>query len=174
MNNAAGIYQTDCSGFIAFLLRKVSPTHLDALPVADGRKKPRAVEYYEFIRTQPRIEDASPTGWIRVPSLVDAQPGDILAWRYVEITPGRNTGHVLIVAAAPVRLEDGVFRVEVMDSTATPHDDDTRKSNPGGGIGKGSMLFKVNAEGQTIAYQRAAGKPFHYSRVELGRMVEKR
>ena len=52
---AAGVYETDCKGLIAFLLRKISPAHLEVLPVATGRRKPRAVEYYEFFRGQPPV-----------------------------------------------------------------------------------------------------------------------
>ena len=65
---AAGVYETDCKGLIAFLLRKVSPAHLEVLPVAASRRKPRAVDYYEFFREQPAVGQSSTTGWNRPPS----------------------------------------------------------------------------------------------------------
>ncbi len=169
---AAGIYETDCKGLIAFLLRKVSPAHLAVIPAPPGRKQPRAVEYYEFFMTQPPIGQTSPTGWNHVTNLAAAWPGDVLAWRYREIVPGKNTGHVLILDAKPERLEENVYRVEVIDSTGTPHDDDTRVKG-GTGIGKGVMWFKVNAEGEAIAYRRNSEAVFKIAPIAIGRMTEK-
>jgi hypothetical protein len=168
---AAGIYETDCKGLIAFLLRKVSPTRLAVIPLAAGRRHPRAVEYYEYFREQPAVGQPSVSGWNRVPRLSDALPGDILAWRYREIVLGKNTGHVLIIDSKPERQDDDVYRVAVIDSTGTPHDDDSRP--PGGtGIGKGVMWFKVNAEGTAVAYRRNSELPFKSAPIEIGRMSE--
>lgn len=169
---AAGVYETDCKGLIAFLLRKVSPAHLEVLPVAAGRRKPRAVEYYEFFRGQSVVGEISQTGWDRVPRLVDAQPGDVLAWRYREIVLGKNTGHVLILDAKPERAGDDVFRVAVIDATGTPHDDDTR-ARGSTGIGKGTMWFKVNADGEPVAYKRNSEAGFKGAPIAIGRMGEK-
>ncbi len=169
---AAGVYETDCKGLIAFLLRKVSPAHLEVLPVAASRRKPRAVDYYEFFREQPAVGQSSTTGWNRVVTLAEAQSGDILAWRYREIIPGKNTGHVLIVDSKPERVDGDVYRVEVVDSTGTTHDDDTRPRGTSG-IGKGVMWFKVNAEGQAVGYQRNSATPFKTAPIEIGRMADK-
>ncbi len=169
---AAGVYETDCKGLIAFLLRKISPAHLAVLPVAAGRRKPRAVEYHEFFSDQPAIGHPSPTYWNRVPTLAETQPGDILAWRYREIVPGKNTGHVLIIDSTPEQVEGNVYRVEVVDSTATSHDEDTRPRGTSG-IGKGVMWFRVNADGQAVAYQRNSATPFKTAPIEIGRMADK-
>ncbi len=169
---AAGIYETDCKGLIAFLLRKVSPAHLAVIPAPAGRKQPRAVEYYEFFVVQPAVGHPSTTGWNRVPALAQALPGDVLAWRYRETTPGKSTGHVLIIDAKPERVEDNVYRVEVIDSTGTPHDDDTRVKG-GTGIGKGMMWFRVNADGQPTAYKRNSETALKSAPIAIGRMVEK-
>ncbi len=96
---AAGIYETDCKGLFAFLLRKVSPAHLAVIPAPAGRKQPRAVEYYEFFVVQPALGHPTMTGWNRVSSLSQTQAGDVLAWRYRETVPGKSTGHVLIIDA---------------------------------------------------------------------------
>lgn len=169
---AAGVYETDCKGLIAFLLRKVSPGHLEVVPVAPGRRKPRAVEYYEFFREQPETGQPSSTRWNRVPTLADTQPGDILAWRYREIVQGKNTGHVLIIDSQPERVEGDVYRVEVVDSTATSHDEDTRPRGTSG-IGRGVIWFKVNADGQAVAYQRNSATAFKTAPIEIGRMADK-
>lgn len=169
---AAGVYETDCKGLIAFLLRKISPAHLEVLPVATGRRKPRAVEYYEFFRGQPPVGQPSLTFWNRIPTLAEAQPGDILAWRYRDIILGKNTGHVLIIESKPERGEGDIYRVEVVDSTGTTHDDDTRPRGTSG-IGKGVMWFKVNSDGQAIAYQRNSMLPFKTAPIEMGRMADR-
>ena len=169
---AAGVYETDCKGLIAFLLRKVSPAHLAIIPAPAGRKQPRAVEYYEFFVTQPPIGQASLTGWNRVPSLTAVIPGDVLAWRYREIVPGKNTGHVLILDGKPEREDDGVYRIAVIDSTSTPHDEDTRPKG-GSGIGRGFMWFKVNTDGEPVAYKRNAEAGFKAAPIAIGRMSEK-
>ncbi len=172
VNAAAGVYETDCSGLIAFLLRKVSPEHLRALSVAPGRKKPRAVEYHEFFRAQPPAGAATTTGWSRVVTLAEAQPGDVLAWRHARIEPGRNTGHVVILAAAPQRVDDATFRVAVVDSTGSPHDEDTRPRGSTG-IGRGTMTFRVDAEGHPVAYRRNSAAEFRAAPIEIGRMAER-
>ncbi len=168
---AAGIYELDCSGLIAFLLRKVSEPHLRAVPVAPGRKKPRAVEYCEFFRVQPAAPE-SPTGWLRVRTFADAQSGDVLAWRYPERAPGQNTGHVVIIAEPPERIGDDVFKVAVMDSTERPHDQDTR-SRGATGLGRGVMYFRVNERGELAAYRRSSGEPWRGGNpIEIGRLVD--
>lgn len=169
---AAGVYETDCSGLIAFLLRKVSPVHFAVFPIAEGRRKPRAVEYYEFFRAQPAVGQPSASLWNRVPTLAEAQPGDILAWRHREIISGKNTGHVLIIDSVPERTEGDIFRVAVVDSTGTTHDDDTRAIDSSG-IGKGVMWFKVNPDRQAVAYERNSAMPFRAAPIEIGRMADK-
>jgi hypothetical protein len=169
---AAGIYETDCKGLIAFLLRKVSPTHLAVLPVPAGRKQPRAVEYYEFFALQPTVGQNSSSAWNRVPILANALPGDVLAWRVRDIVLGKNTGHVLIIDAKPERVDEDIFRVAVIDSTGTPHDEDTR-ARGGTGIGKGVMWFKVDAAGEPVAYQRSSDVAFKTAPIAIGRMTEK-
>jgi hypothetical protein len=169
---AAGIYETDCKGLIAFLLRKVSPAHLAVIPAPSERKQPRAVEYYEFFIVQPAVGQVSATGWNRVTALANALPGDVLAWRYRDIVPGRNTGHVLILNAKPERLDDNVYRVAVIDSTGTPHDDDSRPKG-GTGIGMGVMWFKASADGEPIAYRRNSEVGFKAAPIAIGRMSDK-
>jgi hypothetical protein len=168
---AAGIYETDCKGLIAFLLRKVSPAQLAVIPVPVGRKQPRAVEYYEFFILQPAVGQPSATGWNRVPSLANALPGDVVAWRYREIVPGKNTGHVLILVSKPERVDEDVYRVAVIASTGTPHDDDTRAKG-GTGIGKGVMWFKVGADAEPIAYRRNSEVGFKVAPIATGRMTD--
>lgn len=169
---AAGIYETDCKGLIAFLLRKVSPAHLAVIPKAPGRKQPRAVEYYEFFLLQPPVGQNTSTGWNRVPTLTGALPGDVLAWRYRDILAGKNTGHVLILDGRAERVEDGVYRIAVIDSTGTPHDEDSRPKGTSG-IGQGVLWFKVNADGEPVAYKRNAEVGFKSAPIAIGRLTDK-
>jgi hypothetical protein len=84
--------------------------------------------------------------------LMDARPGDVIAWRKEKPRPG-NTGHVVIVDQRPVLEDGGLVRVVVIDSTTKPLVDDTRAPDTSG-IGRGSMWFKIDDEGRPVAHLR--------------------
>lgn len=148
VDETAGRYDLDCSALATLILKKIAPKQLRAVRHAETTSHPRAFEFYDtFAAATGR------TGWLRVPNLLDARPGDFIAWRKVHIIPGESTGHIVIVDAAPAREINGTVRVTVIDSTNMVHAHDTRP--PGdSGIGRGTMWFTIDAAGNPVGVLR--------------------
>jgi len=110
-------------------------------------------------------------GWEAVPKLSEARRGDILAWRLAASTeePG-DTGHVVIVAQAPVRQTNSLYRVEVYDSSVIHHDDDSRPEGTNG-VGKGFITVQVDAVGEPVGFQFNSRAHFHHEPIAIGRLV---
>jgi hypothetical protein len=152
INEDTGEYYCDCSGLVGYVLnRTVGKDGTGAL--GDGRERPLAMHYEQFFAKAPTKRDRE-SRWQRVEKLVDARPGDIIAWRHEVPKPG-NTGHVVIVAARPVVEEDGLVRVVMIDSTTRPQVDDTRAKGTSG-VGRGAMWFTVDDKGRPTASIRGS------------------
>jgi hypothetical protein len=128
----SGVYDCDCNGFAAFLLRAVALSNFEEIPIdtqlGSVESRPRAFEYYDFFAS---LTPQSTGGWSRVDLLSDAGRGDTLAWRSPTIELHVDTGHVVILAETPTLDPSGEFYVvRVYDSAAQAHFDDTRM--PGG------------------------------------------
>ena len=166
-----GIYDCDCNGFVGFVLKGVAPEHYAMVPKEPSQTRPRAFEYYSFFAG---INPQSPAGWRLVDFLQDARRGDIIAWRFPEILPAHDTGHVLVVAETPRVLEFGVFAIRVYDSADAPHFDDTRGDGQGqfpSGVGSGFINFQVNVAGAPTAFQFGpADLTFHTFPIAIGRL----
>src|SRR6185295_2011192 len=93
-------------------------------------------------------------GWEHVGRIVDARPGDVIAWRHEVPKPG-NTGHVVIVDQKPVVESDGKVRVDVIDSTTLPSADITGDKGKSG-IGRRTMWFTVDKQGRAEGYIRGS------------------
>lgn len=163
IDEAKGQYYCDCSGFVGYVLNRTVAKDDPKGPLLDGDKRPVAREFEKAFEAAP-IKAPSPSivakgqgvvgRWQRIVRLVDARPGDVIAWRHAVAKPG-NTGHVVIVDAKPVVEKGGLVRVVVIDSTTKPQVDDTRAAGTSG-IGRGTMWFKVDAEGRPVAYVRGS------------------
>jgi hypothetical protein len=164
-------YEVDCSGFATIVLKAVAPRSLASVPRAAGHKRPRALEFHEAFAAAP-AEEKGAKGWRRIERLADARPGDLLAWRREEIKPGEDTGHIVIVDEAPVREDDGQFRVIVLDSTGKPHGDDTRQSGATG-VGRGTIWLTVDEAGRPAGFRwRARDGVLTRRPIAIGRAVE--
>ncbi len=176
---ALGVYDCDCNGFAAFVLRAVALQNFEAIPIdtqlGSVELRPRAFEYYDFFAS---LTSHSAGGWNRVDLLSHAERGDILAWRSPTIEPGIDTGHVVILAETPTLDSAGEFYVaRVYDSAAEAHFDDTRmpdgRASPAGttGVGSGFLNFKVDGAGRPIAYLFAppATAQYSYRPIAIGR-----
>jgi hypothetical protein len=117
--------------------------------------RPLAMDYAKGFAAAPAKAEAG-ARWLRIERLVDARPGDVIAWRHEVPKPG-NTGHVVFVAETPTVEEDGLIRVVNIDSTSRPQAEDTRAKGTSG-IGRCTMWFKVDAEGRPIAHVRGSRK----------------
>ncbi|HEY6332077.1 MAG TPA: hypothetical protein VI756_22300 [Blastocatellia bacterium] len=109
--------QTDCSGFISYVLGKSAPMHYKAVMefarrryVDDQKQKglvardgmpfyPDAKDYADFFAT---LDSNTPKhGWISVDSVWDLQQGDIIAWGKDNWDGKGNSGHVAMVIEPP-------------------------------------------------------------------------
>lgn len=166
VDEKAGSYAVDCSGFVCFVLKKLALQHYKDVPKGE-HKRPLAINFFEHFMSQPLLKR-----WRRIERLNDAQPGDLLAWRRDEQTPGENTGHIVFVDAVPVREDDGQYKVAVLDSTASPHGSDTRKDGTTG-IGRGTMWFSVDTEGRPVAYRwRSKSGTLREEAIAIGRIQD--
>jgi hypothetical protein len=169
VDEAQGKYPLDCSGLACYVLEHKFLQHYKAVRVPKGQSRPCAIDFYRFFAGLPAAPPRD--GWQRVPRLLDAWPGDVLAWKADQPKPG-STGHVVFVDSAPTAEKDGQVRVDVIDSTSSGHGGDTRK--PGQtGIGRGTMWFAVDANGQPTAYRWSSPRGKLQERaISIGRMVE--
>ena len=170
VDRAGGVYDMDCSGFVDYLLKRIAPAQFAQLRIEPGHARPRAAMYFELFK---RLHKSPLPGWEAVQKLGDARRGDIIAWQLVSSTqePG-DTGHVVIVAAAPIEQTDGLFRVEVYDSSGIRHDDDSRAEGTNG-VGKGVITFRVDAFGEPVGFQFNSRAHFHGEPIAIGRLVNR-
>jgi hypothetical protein len=166
---SAGIYDMDCSGFVDYLLKRVAPERYAQIPIEPGHARPRAAVYYHLFEglTESRIP-----GWESLKQLADVKAGDIIAWALAPSTQG-DTGHVLVVAARPVAVTTDESTVEVYDSSAILHDDDTRPEGTTG-VGRGVIMFKVDEHGIPVGFRFNSDAHLHIKPIAIGRIIEQR
>ncbi|MEM7156385.1 MAG: hypothetical protein AAF799_26265 [Myxococcota bacterium] len=143
-----GIYRWDCSGMVAWFLRKTAPKARKAL----DKKRPVARDFYRAIAKAPT--NRARNGWRRLPHIEDVRPGDMFAWKRPPGFPSRNTGHTgfALEPARKVPGLPGAYTLRILDATSLPHQDDTRTRADGGGIGEGTIMFMVDEHGRGTAY----------------------
>lgn len=163
---------TDCSGFVAWLVARVSPDDFNALLAWDGRQPHGA--YPQHSQPWPPASAYAYTGYTSDAiggnwSLVvdgtqgpkewtqSAQPGDILAWNIPEI-PGvvNDTGHVLILNSPIQSIGGGVYQVEVIDSSVLQHGNDSRQP-PTTGVGTGTIKLQNTVVLTTSVWEYSFG-----------------
>jgi hypothetical protein len=166
---SAGVFDVDCSAFVDLLLKEVAPKHLAALTTMKGHRHLLAEDYEaNFSASKP------PEGWKRITRVADAQPGDILCWKSSTHEEGdkTDTGHVMVIEVAPTLLPATnarqnpkgtgapIYAVHVIDSTVSPHGNDTRTTGQSG-IGRGTIFVEVDASGALSAFhwRSALGAP---------------
>ncbi|HEX5472305.1 MAG TPA: hypothetical protein VFW73_10480 [Lacipirellulaceae bacterium] len=172
IDETKGVYRCDCSGFVGYVLNRTVAKDVGRGPFQDGRKHPTAMEYEKSFAAAPVAENAQSgqssfasripqkgtapgrSRWQQVVRLLDARPGDVIAWRHEKPKPG-NTGHVIIVDQAPVVEKNGMVRVVEIDSTTLPWQDDTGAKH-GTGIGRRTMWFTVDKNGRPYGYVRGS------------------
>jgi hypothetical protein len=148
-----GVYHLDCSGFLCYLLGRISPEALGQVPIEAKHPRQRAVTFHTAFSS---AGTGSEQLWKKIPRLVDALPGDFIAWRKV-VTPAEgNTGHCGVIWERPVREADGTIRVRILDSCISGHGSDRRNDPKLSGLGLGTMWFVVNAKGEPVGYHWAS------------------
>lgn len=143
-----GLYQWDCSAMMSWFLRKVAPKARGALE----KKRPVARDYYRTIARASTKRTRK--GWRRLAHIEDVRPGDVFAWIRPPGFPSRNTGHTgfAMAPAQEVPGREGHYTLRIMDATSLPHDKDTRDRDGEGGIGEGTIMFRVDENGRGTGY----------------------
>jgi cell wall-associated NlpC family hydrolase len=156
--------ETDCSGFISYVLTTVARKHYEEVLDFNGGRRPRADNYAQFfaqLSSQPR------NGWLAINSVTELQPGDIIAWEsphYEKYHEG-NTGHVMMVLEQPGSIKEETVNgkkirfvgIPVIDSSSVCHfspetlppltHQDRRD-----GVGKGTVRLVLDDRNKPIAY----------------------
>jgi len=133
-----GIYIVDCSGYVDYALKTIHPYSYSNLVKLSKSEKPNSLHYYDFFTGLSSENEY----WNKVEEIEELQPGDILVFRYKNKRGRVTGGHVMVVMNKPIRVRD-TYHVNVADSAASGHSEDTRLSNDSG-IGIGTLLLKVN------------------------------
>lgn len=143
-----GVYLWDCSGMVAWMLKKTAPRARKAL----DKGRPVAADFYRHIRKAPR--NRAKNGWQRLEHIEDVRPGDVFAWKRPPDFPSKSTGHVGFAVEPPRELEKlpGVYTLRILDATSLRHDKDTRPKGGDGGWGEGTILFVTDGNGHGTAY----------------------
>ena len=164
-----GYFAFDCSSLVEWVLRDST-----AQAYSDLRRglsyRPLARDFVNYVSTLPPRVNRN--GWKRVERVVDAQPGDIIAWLKPKFIKSENTGHVAVIVLAP-RLRsphDTAYVMRIADSSRIPHEDDSRGGQPG--FGYGTILIETNpANGAPTGFSFAGSRAAHAfgSKIVIGR-----
>jgi hypothetical protein len=153
VDEARGVFDFDCSGFVAYALDRSYPDGMQAIRAAT-QDRPLASDF-------ERLMAASEAGFTRVGRAIDAEEGDIVAWLEPPEKASANTGHVMIVMGAPTASStrgDEVL-IPIADSTSTPHGAaDARTASGTTGLGRGVIGLVVDDSGAPIAYRWVGGE----------------
>lgn len=166
---ATGRYDYDCSGFIDYTLGQVSPAALAEIPTTASARRALAQDFEGFFS---RLGPGDPQ-WTRVTTVPEIRPGDVVAWLISPDTQSRDTGHVMIAATAPEAdpTISGAYRLQIIDSTTSPHADDSR-TNGATGLGTGWIGLAVDAQGRPTGFYWQAGRePDEPTTIAIGRLT---
>ena len=153
--------RTVCSSFITRLLKQAYGHGTDDIKRWFGSASPTADLYYQAI--------SSGNGFKQIASISLVKVGDLIAIDYHRgqsadyESPSQSTGHVMLVAGQPMRLEGGSegslsrYSVLVIDSSRSGHGllDTRRQANGGwgtGGVGRGEIGLQADGQGRIHSY----------------------
>lgn len=160
VDEAAGIYRYDCSGFVDYALKRVLPAAYDALDRGITRTphpvRPLAQDIHDFLAGLGTAGSAG--GWRRLPRVQELAPGDLVVWLTPPGQDTTNTGHVMIVREAPARnpQRSDEYLIRVIDSASSGHASDTRGSS-GAGLGSGIVGLLVDGDGRPVGFRWSGG-----------------
>jgi len=170
VDEANGVYDFDCSGFLDYALQRTLPDALAAIKYAPNPlNRPRAQDYYYHF-TRVGSGDAG-DGWPSILRAADLLPGDVIAWLRSPNSDSDDTGHVMIVRSNPKTDPNRVNEiiVAIIDSTRSPHALDSRE-NGATGIGTGTISLVTNATGGTVGlrWRGEESRVVEYTKIAFG------
>jgi hypothetical protein len=168
VNTARGEFFYDCSGFLDYALGRAAPTDLSALPVNIKAHRPLARDFEHHLRQAANgVGGGGP--WRTVASVAELRPGDVIAWLEPADSKTRNTGHVLVVLRAPEPnpRRANEWLVEIADSAISPHANDSRRADQGGGLSSGTVGLSVDGSGRPVGFYWQGGVTQTVKRTEV-------
>jgi hypothetical protein len=168
VEEAKGKFFYDCSGLVDYALSQVLPADAEALPTSTSvRPLAGDIEHYLHGGLAGSIG-----GWQAIARVDELGPGDVVAWLATEDSKTGDTGHVMVVLAAPTRnpVRRDEWLVRVADSTLSPHALDSRHAGDTG-LGTGTIGLHVDGLGAPTAFywQGGVSKQAKPTDISLGR-----
>jgi hypothetical protein len=118
--------------------------------------RPLAEDFEHHMSAVAQGETGRP--WRPVRTAAALRPGDVIAWLKPPGSTSTNTGHVMVVDQAAVRnpVRPAEWLVKVIDSTTSPHAQDTRGPSDDG-LGTGTIGLQVDASGDPVGFYWQGG-----------------
>jgi hypothetical protein len=154
IDEANGIYDFDCSGFVDYALQQTLPDTLAVIKYeANPFNRPRAQDYYYHFANRELADSGHE--WHSILRPPDLLPGDVVAWLRSPNSDSDDTGHVMIVRSSPIADPNrpNEILVAITDSTRSPHALDSR-ANGVTGIGTGAISIVMNTTGSAVGFRR--------------------
>lgn len=168
-------FRNDCSCFLDYLCTFWLPNAYAAVPTDPTVQPPvpRARSWTNYLLSLGDEAAAAGAPWKLVPSLLQAQPGDVLAYA---LPPGASdTGHVMVVvnstgfpAVSKAPNDDpstyaDAYWVSVVDSSTIEHQNDTRcpTCKFQSGVGSGQFKVYLDSAGKMAAFQFSEKASIH-------------
>lgn len=156
-------FDVDCSGFVAYVLRRVAPEARHELSAATV-KRPLAKHFTTFI-------DGLPAGgaghWQHVADARELRAGDVVAWIRPADSKDTNTGHTMLVAGPPA-VHGADVVVPIFDSTELRHGaTDHRAADSRSGVGRGSIILRVDDAGYPREFRWSPTGRYRYHKTEI-------
>jgi hypothetical protein len=165
---SSGKFFYDCSGMIDYALGRVLPADVNALPTSTS-KRPLAGDIEHHLHSGLSAPIA---GWQSLTRVDELGTGDVVAWQATEDSTTGDTGHVMVVLAAPTQnpARAGEWLVKVGDSTLNPHAHDSRHEGESG-LGTGTIGLVVDDRNAATAFYWRGGvtKQSKPTEIALGR-----
>ena len=144
-----GVYDTDCSGFVSFVLQTARSDAFSELQAATPTSRAFAGSDVTFIQN---LSTAQPQ-WTRIHHAKYLQAGDIIAWLIPAGVQSDDTGHVMIVEH-DATVSGNEATVPIVDATDTGHGDaDPRSPSDPSGVGRGTIVLTLDDDGEPTGYR---------------------
>ncbi len=118
--------------------------------VTTRQPSPLAKHYEAFFAKLPPIGAGH---WMPVKTADALVRGDVIAWKKPANSLSKNTGHVMLVAGAPSKRSSSEWVVPIIDSTAAPHGHGDSRWHRATGLGNGSIVLVVDAQGRPSGFK---------------------
>ena len=101
------VVSTDCSGFVEDMFRRSGGEVLAQLKTQKLKTRHSLLDYHASIQREE--------AFTRIMKVTDIQPGDVSAWRYLNMADHQLPGHILFVDSVPVKIKPRKPLVEGLD-----------------------------------------------------------